>query len=366
MPNIGDYIYYSLVYKYLNDKINTFGMDLMGRMMTWAAAIALTLVTLWIMIQGYRMVTGQSRESMMHLITNMARIALIVTAATTMAVSGANLHDWLTVGLDKEVHQLFTGNTDETTASAIDKNLAYTQIALSTINAVQIAPGDGEMQNAKERSTLIATFGTASPPMAAGAMLLLYQFAIALFIGLGPLFILCLIFEQTKELFRRWLLYGIGTIFSMALLSVVSAMVLELTIKISEAVWASKIANSILGNDTEGLTSQAMQQGGVGLLLTVLIISVPPMAAVFFQGTMGNFLTYSAFGMGGAAAGRPGPGGMPAGSYTPPHSNTSQTTSGQTAGGSSTFGHQNIGTRVAQSSSYQPQLDVTKTGKPES
>jgi hypothetical protein len=40
--------------------------------------------------------------------------------------------------------------------------------------------------------------GTASPPMAAGAMLLMFNLAIALFVGLGPIFILCLIFEQTK------------------------------------------------------------------------------------------------------------------------------------------------------------------------
>ncbi|WP_175472809.1 hypothetical protein [Luteibacter sp. 329MFSha] len=39
-----------------------------------------------------------------------------------------------------------------------------------------------------------------------------------------------------------------------------------------------------------------MQQGGIGLLLTALIVSVPPMAAAFFQGTLGSFMSYSAFG----------------------------------------------------------------------
>jgi type IV secretion system protein VirB6 len=36
----------------------------MRNAMTWAGGIALTLLTL-IMIQGYRIVTGQSRDSMM-------------------------------------------------------------------------------------------------------------------------------------------------------------------------------------------------------------------------------------------------------------------------------------------------------------
>ena len=130
---------------------------------------------------------------------------------------------------------------------------------------------------------------------------------------LGPPFILCLIFDQTKDIFRRWLMYGVGTMFAMAMLSVVSAMVLDLTAKVSEALWASKVLNSIIGNDAEGLTSLAMQQVGIGLLMTVLVISVPPMAAVFFNGTMGQFMHFSAFG--GGALSRPGPQGQPAGSY---------------------------------------------------
>jgi type IV secretion system protein VirB6 len=86
----------------------------------------------------------------------------------------------------------------------------------------------------------------------------------------------------------------------------------ENTVKISEALWGAKIINSILGNNTEGLTSVAMQQGGIGLLLSILIASVPPMAAMFFQGTLGSALTYSIFSGAGA---RPGPQGQPAGSW---------------------------------------------------
>lgn len=88
MPNIADYIYYTMVYDYLNDKIGRLGLDLMGRMMVWADTMAMTLVTLWIMIQGFRNVTGQSRESITHLITSIARVMLVVSAATTMAVMG--------------------------------------------------------------------------------------------------------------------------------------------------------------------------------------------------------------------------------------------------------------------------------------
>lgn len=290
---IGDFVYFKLINEYFNHKIDKFGLQLMGRAMIWASSIGLTLVTLWILIAGYRIATGQSRDSMISLATNAARIAFIVGLASSMSFAGGNLHRFLSVDLDEEIHALFTGKKGDS-ADAIDRNLAYMQIAMSAIDLVQVPANNPELQAKKEKAMLFAGVGTASPPMVAGAMLLLYKFTLALFIGLGPIFILCLIFDQTKELFRKWLMYGLGIAFSMSMLSVVTAMVLELMTKIAMILWASKITG-ILGSATEGLTTQAMQQGGIGLLMSAVIVSVPPAAAMFFQGTLGSFNYSSAF-----------------------------------------------------------------------
>lgn len=316
--NTGDYIFFSLVNSYLKSQIAHFQEDVLGRMSLWVSTFAVILVTLWIMIQGYRMVTGQSREPMMALVANMAKIVFIVSVATTLAVGGNDIQELLTTDLGKHINFIFTGDPSSPD-DMIDKNLAKTQLALSAIEVIKVNPTDIEMAGEKSKAELLATFGTASPPMTAGAMLLLYQFAMALFIGLGPLFILCLIFDQTKELFRKWLMYGIGTLFSMAMLSVVTAIAMRLCLSVAEALWAANMINSLIpgAEGAEGLSSLALQQGGIGLLMTALIVSVPPMASMFFQGTMGNFLTYSAM---GGANNKPGDGGQPAGSYMPQYS----------------------------------------------
>ncbi|MBV6690479.1 type IV secretion system protein, partial [Xanthomonas euvesicatoria pv. physalidis] len=150
----------------------------------------------------------------------------------------------------------------------------------------------------------------ASPPMAAGAMLLLFKFTMAFLIGIGPIFILALVFDQTKDLFKKWLFYIIGTLFSMAMLSVVTSMVLKFTAKVAAAYWAVKF---IPFGNAEGLSSQALQQGGIGLIMTMLIVTIPTIAAALWQGNMGTFMAYSAFG----TAASPGPQGQPAGSYMP-------------------------------------------------
>jgi type IV secretion system protein VirB6 len=164
---------------------------------------------------------------------------------------------------------------------------------------------------------------------------------------------LCLIFDQTKSLFSRWLMYGLGTIFSMALLSVVASMMLDLTIAVNEAIWGAKTANKLLGTNAEGLSTLALQQGGIGLLLTTLIISVPPMAAMFFQGTLGSFSPYSVF-SGGAQ--RPGPQGQPPGSWGGGSSPDLAISNGSTSSRGSSAGLANR----TPSTPYVAQPDVTK------
>lgn len=62
----------------------------------------------------------------------------------------------------------------------------------------------------------------------------------------------------------------------------------------------------------------------MGLILTTLILTAPPMAAFFFQGTLGSFMAYSQ--IGGSPAAQPGPQGQPPGSYTPPQTQNGNTT----------------------------------------
>ncbi len=153
-------------------------------MMQWVGGIALTLMTLWVLVQGFRIVTGRSRDSMMVLVTNMARAALIVSAATTMGAFGTNLQSFLTHDVKAEITKVVTGS-NESPEAQIDKSLAWMQVALSSIDAIQIM-NDGELLEDKKRALFFIGMGTAGPAITAGAMLMLYEIAMALFIGFGP------------------------------------------------------------------------------------------------------------------------------------------------------------------------------------
>ncbi|HEL3196628.1 TPA: type IV secretion system protein [Stenotrophomonas maltophilia] len=333
VQSIGDFVFFKLILDYLRDRIGKFGFDLMDNMMAWVGGIALTLMTLWVLIQGYRIVTGRSRDSMMVLVTNMARAALIVAVATSMGMFGRDLHEFLTEDVKGLITHVVTGK-DQKPEEQIDKSLAWMQVALSSIDGIKILNDPG-LQEDKTRAMWFIGLGTGGPAVTAGSMLLLYEVAMALFIGFGPLFILCLLFDQTKQLFQRWLFYGIGTMFSMAVLAAMVSIALDMVIRVSASFWVTALVNKfpLMGASSDGMTSQAMQQGGMGLILTTLILTAPPMAAMFFQGTLGSFMAYSQIG-GSAGAVSPGPNGQPAGSYyapPKPSSSTDAPTAGQDA-----------------------------------
>ncbi|WDM66243.1 MULTISPECIES: type IV secretion system protein [Xanthomonas] len=289
--NIANYEFFRLINNYLRDEIAIFQWELLQRTTAWVGMVALTVLTLWIFIQGYRIVTGQSREAAMGLVVTALRAALIIGLATSMAKGSPQLYWTLTDGISSAITKTVTGDSDSP-YEAIDKNLMLMQAALTGLDQIKTG-GDEESKDAKDRARWFTGIGMAGPGVVAGSMLLLNKLAMALVVGFGPLFILCLLFQATKSLFSKWLLYGLGTMFSLSVLT----FTVSLATKVVGAVGVAFLAKWALnGGNGEGISSMALQQGGVGLVLTTLIITAPPMAAAFFQGTLGQFTAYSALG----------------------------------------------------------------------
>ncbi|WP_236726854.1 conjugal transfer protein TrbL [Xanthomonas cannabis] len=106
--------------------------------------------------------------------------------------------------------------------------------------------------------------------------------------------------------------------FSMVVLAAMVSICMKMVAKVVGSLWAVKALGMVLDKDfTNGITSPAMQTGGMGVLLTLLILTTPPMAAFFFQGTLGSFMAYSQIGGAASAGGSPGPQGQAPGSYRP-------------------------------------------------
>ncbi|MDO0848441.1 type IV secretion system protein [Xanthomonas campestris pv. campestris] len=312
LSSLGNYAFFSLINDFLRDEIDIFQWTLLQRTSALIGIVSLTVLTLWVMFQGYRIVTGQSREAAMGLVVTALRAALIIGLATSMAEGSSKLYWTLTDGVSQSITQVVTGDS-ESPYDAIDKNLGLMQIAMMSIDQIQTA-GNQQRDDEKTRARWFTGVGMAGPGVVGGSLLLLNKIGMALFVGFGPLFIMCLLFQATKSLFSKWLLYGLGMVFSLSVLS----FTVSLATKVIGAVAVAFLVKYAMpGNSGEGISSMALQQGGLGLVMTTLIVTAPPMAAAFFQGTLGQFTAYSALGQldragQSPAAGRPYEPGAPA------------------------------------------------------
>ncbi|MGO4776303.1 type IV secretion system protein, partial [Lysobacter sp. 2RAB21] len=105
--------FFTLIKEHLDKMILKFQGNLLKRVGQLIGAVAATVVTLWIIVQGFRIVTGQSREPMMNLVVNSLKSVLIVGIALSAAMTADKSYEKLTDGLSHVIRQTVTGRDDD-------------------------------------------------------------------------------------------------------------------------------------------------------------------------------------------------------------------------------------------------------------
>ena len=287
---IGDLLFFDAIQDYLMYEANYFMTNILGNVYTLLGGVLLTLMTIWVLIQGYRIMSGQSRESLMGFMLTAGKAVAIIAVATAVGGAGGKLFQSISDGTSQAVTYMITGDDTSDPYKEIDKNLKLMQAGLGMMKAIDT--GDNEaVESERTQALWMSGIGTAGPAIVAGTMLLINKFGMALFIGLGPIFILCLLFEQTKPMFQTWLKFGLGLMVSMAVLTFMS----NISMRMVGALAATAFVQDFFGG-SQGFTAAAMQQGGLGLILTALLITVPNMATNFIGTAASGFIGANAMG----------------------------------------------------------------------
>ena len=295
LDSVAQWFFFQELFNFLDGEIDTFRRNVIGNLLELVSAVALTLLTIWIFFKGWMIVSGRSRESMMGLVVDSLRATLIVFAASTMAFGATTAYEFISRDLPKGINEMVTGEYEHP-ARNIDDALTGMQAAMVAIDGIPTLDNSSNKTD-KDRAVMLTGLGAAGPSVVGGALMLMYKMAIAMFVAFGPIFILCLLFDSTKSMFNKWLFYGIGTMFSMAVLNFMVTVAMKAVIAVTGAFAAQAVAAMAMGGNVQPISSLALQQGGLGMVLTVLLIVIPPMAANFFSGTIGQFSAYSQFGL---------------------------------------------------------------------
>ena len=319
-----DLLLYTGIRDYLYARIGYFTEVVLSKNLNLALTMVLALLTLWIMVQGYLIVTGRSQEGLKGFIFNLGKNYVVIAIALGVSLGSGFSVRVLTDNLANGISQVMHGNndfgseclTEQTsyiTGCKIDLNLKTTQLVLSSLSAIDTADDD-HLEDKLSEAKWFAGVGTAGPAVVAGTMLIMYRIAISLFVGFAPIFILCLLFKRTAPLFQKWLYFGLATIFSSVLLGVMAEISMDLVGHLFGGAAAGKFVATIIGEGgTTGIMETVTQQLGLGLMLSTLLITVPPMAGMWFNGIMASYSGYNA--MQGWGNGQPA---------TPPGMNSQQ------------------------------------------
>ena len=93
MEELSNFVFFRVIYDFIHSEIDEFAIDLLARTMALVSAAALSVLTLWILIRGYRIVTGQSHQPMLGLVVDALRTTLILGFACGMALGGSTLYE---------------------------------------------------------------------------------------------------------------------------------------------------------------------------------------------------------------------------------------------------------------------------------
>ncbi|MBT2748312.1 MULTISPECIES: type IV secretion system protein [unclassified Lysobacter] len=333
--------FFALFKDFLDGEITEYSRNLLRRVGTLVAVGVTPLVTLWIFYQGFLRVTGQSHGSMAALKVEATKIVLIVMICGAAANFQASIYKSLTDGVSQVINYAITGDDKTTVYDDIDEALALMQLAISSIDMLDVGDNPVALKK-RDQASLIAGLGVGGPAVVGGCLLILNKFVIAMLLGVGPFFVLCLIFKQTEGLFKGWLNSLLGSLMAMAFLSVAVTLAMDITLALAGGFWAAEGLSRLLGMGTasEGINGVVQMQGILGLVLTTLIMGAPPAAAMLFRGLLANFNPYSTIagpigGSGGGSSASPPAGsshypGPGVGSAPPPraHHGTVQDSEG--------------------------------------
>ncbi|MDR2031367.1 MAG: type IV secretion system protein [Azoarcus sp.] len=215
MADASEFHFYSRLFTDLSTALTDYVSNTATSVIGAIKPVAITLVTIYVMLWGWSMMRGVISEPIMDGIGRIVRLAVITGIALELGQYNAFLVDLLWHSPDALASYVTGGDGTTNTAAFLDDLMeqiydfgdAFYQKALAEENAIGI-PDMGLLMTALA-IWLVGVIATGY-----GAFLLaLSKMGLAVALGVGPIFILLMIFEPTKRFFDAWMGQALNYVF---------------------------------------------------------------------------------------------------------------------------------------------------------
>ncbi|MDD5365964.1 MAG: type IV secretion system protein [Gallionellaceae bacterium] len=240
---MADFHFYTDTMSRMSSTLDTYVSDVSTAIAGGFAGVATTLVTIYVMLWGWSMMRGVISEPVTDGVSRIVRLAVIVGLATNVGLYNGYISDFLWNLPDALASLIASGYSDSATnanfldtlfGKAYDFGQAYHEKGYAS-------PGFFPDYGMVAAAWAIWAFGLAATGYAA-FLLVLSKIVLAVVLGVGPLFILFLIFEPTKRLFDAWIGQALNYIFVVMLTTATIKLLLTIISAYIDAVFGSYAA----------------------------------------------------------------------------------------------------------------------------
>lgn len=270
------FFFYEDIFSNLNSALSSYVSEVATAIIGAITPVATTLLMIYMMMWGWSMIRGVISEPITDGLGRMVRLTVIVALALNIGRYNGYISDFLWNSPDAMAGYIASGYSDSASnmhfldslmAKIYDMGDAYWQKGTAPI-VIDL----GEIIIA----LLIWAAGILSTAYAA-FLLALSKIALAIILGIGPLFVLMLIFEPTKRFFDVW----IGQALNYLFLTMLTAANIKLMMSIIKVYLVTSAANGALADPS---INQALPAIALCIMSTLVMMQLPSMAAALGGG----------------------------------------------------------------------------------
>lgn len=263
--------FYEDTFNQLDGSLSTYVSDVASNIIAAITPVATSLLSIYVMMWGWSMMRGLISEPITDGASRILRLSIITAAALNIGIYNGYLSDMLWNSPDALAGYIASGNSDNTTntqfldqlmSKIYDLGDAYWQTAHASVSGI---PNIGLV--------LIAVIVWGAGLLATGYgafLLILSKMALAIILGVGPMFILLTIFEPTKRFFDAWIGQALNHVF----LTMLTASTIKLIMTIIQTVLASSSAAGVLSNPKVGQAFPIIVLCGIAAVVMMQLAAI--------------------------------------------------------------------------------------------
>jgi type IV secretion system protein VirB6 len=275
-----DFHFYQRAFSELNNALSGYVSDVASNIIGAITPVATTLLTIYVVLWGWTMLRGMIQEPIIDGTSRMIRLSVISGIALSLGRYNGFIADFLWQTPDALASYMVSGASgggggnvqflDGLMSQMYDLGNAFWNRANATGGLI---PDVGMLATA----LLIWAAGLVATAYAA-FLLMLSKAALAILLGIGPVFVLLLIFDGTKRFFESWM----GQALNYVALVILSAAAIKLILAILQKYLVDASGSGLLADPSP---SQALPAIGMCLIGALVMMQLPSIAAALGGGT---------------------------------------------------------------------------------